>query len=64
MDIQTEILKLKKNLQATDYMAIKLFEGELTNEEYEPIKKQRRKWREDIRALEIKLPKIVVDNAN
>ena len=46
------IAELKKLLQATDYQAIKYAEGELSAEEYEPIKQQRKEWREEINALE------------
>ena len=62
-DILTKIGIYKKNLIDTDYQAIKFMEGELTAEEYAPMKEQRKQWREQINALEIELQKIV-DNAN
>ena len=46
------ILQLKQNLAQTDYQAIKYSEGELTTEEYESIKQQRREWRAEINRLE------------
>lgn len=47
-----QILQFKQNLANTDYQAIKYSEGELTAEEYEPIKQQRREWRAEINRLE------------
>ena len=46
------ITKLKGYLLATDYKAIKYAEGELSAEEYEPVKEQRRQWRAEINSLE------------
>ena len=50
--IENQIKRLKQNLANTDYQAIKYSEGELTAEEYEPIKQQRRQWRAEINRLE------------
>lgn len=47
-----EILRLKRLLSETDYKAIKYAEGQLSEEEYAPIKAQRQLWREQINALE------------
>lgn len=47
-----QIETLKANLANTDYQAIKHGEGEITNEEYEPIRNQRREWRREINELE------------
>lgn len=47
------ILKLK--LENTDYQAIKYAEGELTKEEFAPIKAQRKEWRAEINRLEEEL---------
>lgn len=58
-----KIFELKEKLFLTDYQAIKFMEGELTAEEYAPIKEQRKQWRAQINALEIELQK-TVDNAN
>jgi len=46
------IRELKKLLADTDYEAIKFTEGELTEEEFAPIKAQRHAWRLEIRELE------------
>ena len=43
----------KQKLFDTDYQAIKFAEGELSAEEYEETKQQRRKWREEINKLEL-----------
>ena len=49
------IAELKQKLQETDYKAIKYAEGELSAEEFAPIKAQRRAWREEINKLEEEL---------
>lgn len=49
---QETILELKQKLIDTDYQAIKYAEGELTEEEYAPIKAQRKSWRIEINKLE------------
>ena len=49
---EKRICELKKLLFNTDYQAIKYAEGELTAEEFEPIKEQRRQWRAEINELE------------
>lgn len=46
---------LKKKLAETDFQAIKYAEGELTEEEYEPIKQQRKAWRKEYNELEQQL---------
>lgn len=46
------IAELKAKLSETDYMAIKLAEGELTAEEYAPIKEKRALWRKEINKCE------------
>lgn len=48
----TKIAELKYKLIETDYQAIKYAEGQLTEEEYAPIKTERQKWREEINLLE------------
>lgn len=48
----TQIQILKGKLLNTDYKAIKYAEGEITAEEYEPIRAQRREWRKEINELE------------
>lgn len=47
--------RLKEMLADTDYQAIKHSEGELTDEEYAPIREQRRQWRAEINQLEAKI---------
>lgn len=51
-NIQIEILK--KALADTDYKAIKFMEGEITEEEFAPVRKQRKEWRERINELEVR----------
>lgn len=51
-ELQIKIMELKTQLKATDYKAIKFAEGELTEEEYAPIKEQRKEWRAEINELE------------
>lgn len=46
------ISELKSKLSQTDYKAIKYAEGQLTEEEYAPIKAQRQAWRDEINQLE------------
>lgn len=52
---QSEIQELKLKLQQTDYQAIKYAEGQLSKEEYEPMKTQRQEWRYKINELEAQL---------
>jgi hypothetical protein len=47
-----KILELKKKLAESDYKLMKYLEGELTEEEYLPIKEQRKRWRKEINELE------------
>ena len=46
------ITELKDNLIQTDYQAIKFAEGQISAEEYAPIKAQRQAWRDEINNLE------------
>lgn len=48
-----QIKILKDALSQTDYQAIKYAEGELTEEEYAPIREQRKAWRQRINDLEV-----------
>lgn len=48
-----QIRCFKEFLRRTDYQAIKFLEGEMTEEEYLPIRDNRRFWREQINALEL-----------
>jgi hypothetical protein len=49
---QQELLRLKSELESTDYKAIKYAEGWYTEEEYLPIKTERERIRKEIRKLE------------
>lgn len=46
------ITELKDKLSSTDYQAIKFAEGQISAEDYEPIKLQRQAWRNEINELE------------
>lgn len=50
---QARISELKSKLSQTDYKAIKYAEGQLTEEEYAPIKAQRQAWRDEINQLQM-----------
>lgn len=50
-----EIEDLKQKLLETDYQAIKYAEGQMSEEEYFPIKEQRQAWRHRINELEVEL---------
>lgn len=49
---QIKIMFLKKQLEMTDYKAIKYSEGWLTEEEYAETKAERQRIREEINRLE------------
>lgn len=46
------IIELKQKLAATDYYCLKYVDGELSEEEYAPIKAQRQAYRSEINQLE------------
>ncbi len=48
-----EIARLKKELQESDYKAIKYIEGFISKEDYEPIRLHRQSLRERINLLEV-----------
>ena len=52
---KAQIQLLKEELSKTDYQAIKFAEGEISEEEFAPIKEQRKLWRQKINELEAKL---------
>ena len=56
--INRAIFEIKGKLAQTDYQAIKFAEGEMTAEEYAPIKAQRKEWREQINAFQKELRKM------
>lgn len=53
--MQNRIYELKAMLSESDYKAIKFAEGELSAEEYEPTRLERREWRLEINAIEAEL---------
>ena len=55
MDNNEELMELYSKLTYSDYQVIKYVEGELTEEEFIPIKAQRKQWRERVRQLEKEL---------
>lgn len=52
MNAKIRILTYKQYLKDTDYQAIKFAEGEMSAEDYAPIKAKRQKWRRLINELE------------
>lgn len=52
---QNKIERLKLKLRATDYMALKFAEGELTVSEFAATREQRKQWRAEINALETEI---------
>lgn len=46
------IMELKTLLSNTDYKALKFSDGVLTEEEYAPVREQRRAWRNEINEIE------------
>lgn len=59
--IKREIDKLKENLANTDYQAIKYAEGMISEENYQSIKEQRQKWRDEINNYEETLKEVEKD---
>lgn len=53
--IKRRIAELKAKLKETKDSAILVLDGEMTQAEYEPIKAQRKAWREEIKRLEAQL---------
>lgn len=51
-ELNFEISKIQKKLHDTDYQVIKFVDGALSEEEYEPIKLDRIKWRAEINEKE------------
>lgn len=58
LETQIEIDKYKKLLEETDYKALKFIDGEFTEEEYAPIREERKIYRVKINELEDKLKNI------
>lgn len=57
-NLNQQINELKQQLAETDYQAIKYAEGELSAEEYAPMKSQRAGWRVEINQLQQQLEEI------
>lgn len=55
--VKDEINELKQKLIDSDYQVLKFYEGEITPEEFEPVKQQRHEWRNRINELEQELKK-------
>lgn len=53
--IQGEINALKQLLANSDYKAIKHSEGEMSEEEFSPVRIQRQIWRDRINELEAQM---------
>lgn len=51
-EIDGEINALKNLLSQTDYQALKFSEGELSEDEYAPVKEKRQQYRDRINELE------------
>lgn len=58
--IYNQIAELKNNFNKTRYLQEKYIDGALTEEEYEPIRQERQKWRDQINALEAELAALEV----
>ena len=54
-NIIAEIEQYKAKLASTDYQCLKYAEGELTEDEYAPIRELRKQLRKQINALEDRL---------
>ena len=52
MKVQERIAELKAKLSETDYIVIKIAEGEATQEEYAEVLTSRKAWRAEINELE------------
>lgn len=52
IEINTKINILKEQLAETDYKALKFIDGEFTEEEYAPIREERKNYRIKINELE------------
>lgn len=50
---QARISELKTKLAETDYVVIKIAEGEATRDDYEDVLNQRQAWRSEINELEV-----------
>lgn len=55
MEVQSEINGLKQLLAATDYKALKHADGAISDEDYEPVRMERQKLRDEINCKEQEL---------
>lgn len=55
MNYKAEIVALKSLLADTDYKVLKHADGVMSDEEYEPVKVQRKEWRRLINEYEEKV---------
>lgn len=53
-----QIMQIRGELHNSDYKQSKFIDGDLTEEEYAPIREQRKTWRKQIRALETEIAEI------
>lgn len=61
-EIQSEIAGFKQLLDGTDYQALKHADGVMTDEEYEPIRLERQRLRDEINALEKEQKEIEINS--
>lgn len=54
------VKELKQQLSALDYQTLKHVDGQMTDEEYEPIKQQKIAYRAEINELEAQMRELVV----
>lgn len=52
MEKEYEIAELKSQLSLTDYVVIKIAEGEATKEDYAEVIEQRKAWRRRLKELQ------------
>lgn len=54
------IAELRSALASLDYHTLKHVDGQMTDEEYEPIKQQKIAYREEINALEAEIQEMII----
>lgn len=58
--LKRQIFNLKNQLRLTDYKAIKFAEGQLSEDEFSPIKEERQTFRDKINELESQITKLTI----